>query len=358
MITPIPPAENPNPPKLSGGRKHSLRNGDTFRGEVVRDLGKGEVFIQVGGKPFRAVVTVPVKEGEVHEFRVKTAASKGGLPVLEFAPNKVPPQDSPLQRLGGISSILQDLTSSTSDKNLSPRTSVLLRDLSRALQGFAYRQGAGDTERWISRSMIEGGMFWENKVARYLLQGQGSTRGGWRGKLGNDLKGMLLELRESLKQERRDTPEVDPLSRRVEQAIELIQRVQLENQTPPAEEGGWTFLLPGRAEEGFSDVELHVRRNRKKKGETRFSLLMEFSSLGPVGVNCSVLDPSISVSFQVRDEATAEWVRLNLPSLEQALREKGLMPGHLVCMAGGTASVENGLGFSGGKHPDSVNLVI
>jgi hypothetical protein len=358
MITRIPSQENPASPKLRGEKRLSLRSGETFRGEVVRDLGKGEAVIEVGGRPFRAVAAMPLKEGEVYEFRVKTAAVKGGLPVLELAPNKLPPQEVPLRRPDGIGSVLYDLTSSFPTKDLSPRTSALFHDLSRAVQGLFCRHGAGDQERWISRSLTEGGMFWENKVANYLLRGDRSTRGAWKAKLGNDLKGILLELRESMNKEGRDSPEVDAACRKVDQAIDLIQRVQLENHPFPGEEGGWTFLLPGRAEEGFGDVALHVRRNRKKRGEIRFSMFMEFSSLGPLEVTCSVLEPGISIGFQVRDEETAEWVRVNLSSLDQALREKGLLPGQLVCVVAGTASGENGIPPSGGRSHDSVNLVI
>ena len=354
MITQIPPPENPAPLKPRGRGGLVLKKGEIFRGEVIRDLGKGEALIHAGGRTFRASTNATVKEGEICEFRVRSAAVKNRLPVLESVPVRTTlesAQPRPLER------VLQELVSSPPPKGISTGTSALLGDLSRALEGRLLHPGRGETARWISRSIAEGGMFWENRVAKYLLQGPRGGRGGWKARFGNDLKGVLLELQESLKKESRDSPECDTICRKVEEAIDLIQRAQLENIQFLREDGGWAFLLPGRWEEGFSDVELFLRRGGKK-GETRFSMFMEFSSLGPVEVSGSVLDPSISVGFQVKDEQTAEWVRSNLPLLYSALLEKGFMPAKLACVVGTAASGESEVGPSGGQHPDSVNLVI
>lgn len=354
MITQIPPPENPAPLKPRGRGGLVLKKGETFRGEVIRDLGKGEAIIHSGGRTFRASTDLTVKEGGVYEFRVRAAAVKKGLPVLEAMPVRTTLQSAqprPLER------VLHELASSPPPKGISTGTSALLGDLSRVLEGRLFHPGRADTARWISRSIAEGGIFWENRVAKFLLQGMRGGRGGWKGGFGNDLKGMLLELQGSLKKESRDSPECDTLCRKVEEAIDLIQNAQLENIQFLREEGGWAFLLPGRWEEGFSDVDLFLRRSGKK-GETGFSMFMEFSSLGPVEVSGSVMEPSISVAFQVKDEQTAEWVRSNLPLLYSALLEKGFMPAKLACVVGTAASGESEAGPSGGQHPDSVNLVI
>jgi hypothetical protein len=356
MITKVPTPENPPLLRPRGRDLSALRKGEVFKGAVVRDLGKGEILVQAGGKTFRVATDMSLKEGGTYEFRVRTAAWKDGLPVLERAAAKEPLQEAAARRLQGVASVLGELTSAVRAKGISPRTSALLGNLTRALQGLVHQDGPGDAERWLSRSVTEGGMFWENRVAKYLLQGARGGRGAWRDKLGNDIKGMLLELQGSLRKEKGDSPEIDAVCRKTDEAVDLIQRAQLENQQYLGDEGGWSFILPLRVEEGFREVEFFLRRDRKK-GEIRFSLLMDYSSLGEVEVGGSVLEPGITVNFRVKDQETADWVRSNLPLLAGALREKGFMPGPLGCVVGGTAPVGGGV-RPRGRQLDSVHLVI
>jgi hypothetical protein len=121
------------------------------------------------------------------------------------------------------------------------------------------------------------------------------------------------------------------------------------------EEGCWFIFVPGKPEEGFNGAELYARRNGKEK-EIRFSMLLDFSILGPVEVTASILDSAISVRIGVSDEEMAEFVRSNLSILEGAFKEKGLMPARVVCNVHGAASEDaedNGL-----QPTESVDLVI
>ena len=357
MISQIPSPENPALLKSRGRENSALKKGEIFRGEVVRDLGKGEALVQSGGRTLRVATDMPLKEGGVYDFRVRTSAPIGGLPVLESAPGRDSPRGGAISPQQGIAFALHELTSAAvRAKGISPTTSALIGKLSMALQGLFYQEGAEDPVRWVLRSVSEGGMFWENRVARYLLHGTRGGPGAWRERLGNDLKGMLLEIQASLKKEGRDSPEVDAVRRKTEEAVDLIQSEQLENQQYMGEEGGWSFILPVRLQEGAGDVGLFLRRERNK-GAIRFSMMMEFSSLGAVEVGGSVLESGITVNFQVRDKETADWVRSNLPLLGESLREKGFAPGPLACTVDGTVSARC-RARPKGRHPDFINLVI
>ncbi len=338
-------------PKNPAGEKLTLKAGEVFRGQVARDYGKGEVLIHFRGNAFRAFTNLSVKEGEQYDFRVSIPAGKNSLPILTAAPARVSARVAH-QGAEAISGLLSELAIASRLTGLSPRASGLLRNLTRSISAFIYRDQGGDPSAWVSRILTEGGLFWEGKVARYLTQG---TRGNWRARLGNDLKGMLLEVQKSLRSESQDLPEIHSIASRVDEALDFIQKIQLENREF-LREGASCFFVPGRPEEGFEKAELYIRRNKEDK-EIRFSMSLDFSLLGLVEVTASIQEPGISARFDVADEKRAELVRENLPLLESALRGKGLIPGRIVCLADGTAPEDETLSWCGPRS-DSINLVI
>jgi hypothetical protein len=350
MITRIGSTENPT---SAGGKSPdrtiaALKRGEVIRGEVLRDLGRGEVLVRSGGATFRAVTRVPVREGERYDFLVKIAAGKDRPAVLgRAAPHPCRPSyaEKGAER---IPALVSELTSALSAKDLSANTSAILRNLTQALPSTVYGGPGRDPASWLSRFVAEGGLFWEGKVARSLLQG---FKADWRKRAGNDLKGMLLDLKKSLKAERQEMPEIETAGRKVDEALDLIQKMQLENRDLIREEGCWYLFVPGRTEEGFNGAELYLRRNMKEK-ETRFSMLLDFTHLGPTRVTASILESTITVRFEVSDEQKAERVRTSLPLLERGLKDQGLLPGPLVCVVGENDS-------EGMTAPlDSINLVV
>lgn len=356
MITRIRSQENPSSPgspKTPAKGVLNFKKGDVIRGEIVRDYGKGSVLVRSGGAAFRAFTKVSVREGEQYDFRVKVAARKNSPAILERAAKSasMPKTNKGVER---IAAILSEVTSALSAKDLSPKTSAILMNLAHAVPANVYNGPAGDRVSWLLRFIADGGLFWESKVARSLLHG---VRSDWKSKLRNDLKGMLLDLRKSLQSEREDRPEIDSAGKKVDEALDLIQEIQLENRDLLREEGYWVLFVPGRPEQGFNGAELYVRRNMKEK-EIRFSMLLDFTHLGPIEITASILNSTITIRFEVADEQKAESVRMGLPVLEESLRDKGLVPGQLVCVVG---AIESGQGEADPQKvrpADSINLVI
>lgn len=340
-------------PKKSAKGLLDFKKGEVFRGEIVRNFGKGEVLVNCRGKAFRAVTDLNVKEGERYDFRVKSAAGKNSPAVLESLP-KTAPMIHPGKGMERITTLVSELTTALSLKDLGPKTSVVLRSLSDAMPGFIYRGPAGDSVSWLSRFVADSGLFWEAKTARFLKQG---IRGNWKIRLGSDLKGMLLDLQKSLKSEKADSPEIESNSKKVDEALDLLQNIQMENRDLLREEGCWFVFIPGRADEGFQGAEFYAGKKGKEK-EIRFSMLLDFSLLGSVEVTASILETAISVRIEVSDEEKAEFVRSNLNLLEQALKEKGLMPASVVCKVHGTASEDDGGQTDPLPPAESVDLVI
>jgi hypothetical protein len=330
-----------------------FKQGDVFRGEIVRKFAHGEVLVRSGGKSFRAVTDQNVKQGEQCDFRVRSAAGKHSPAVLENLP-KTGPMLHPGKGMERITALVSELSSAISLKNLSPKTSAVLRSLSNALPALVYRGPAGDPVSWLSRFVADGGLFWEGKTARCLKQG---IRSNWKLRLGSDLKGMLLDLQRTLKSEKQESPQIESTCKKVDEALDLIQKIQLENRDLLRVEGCWFVFVPGGSDEGFQGAELYARRSMEEK-EIRFSMLLDFTFLGPVEVTASVLDSAISVRFEVSDEEKAEFVRSNLGLLQEALNEKGLMPARVFCEVHETASKDGGGQAEAVQPGDSVDLVI
>lgn len=330
-----------------------LHQGELFRGEIVRVYGTGEVLIHSGGKAFHALADQGVREGGVYEFRVKSPAAKDALPVLEVHPSKTFPQ-AQARSAESMPALLSVLASSAPVKGLGSKTSLLLKNLTRFINSAVYRDQGGDQGVWLSRCLSQGGLFWEGKIARYLMQG---IRGNWKSRVGNDLKGILLELQSSLKSERQDREEIVSFSGKVDDALNHIRSVQMENINFLREEGGLCFYIPARPEEGFREAELYVGKPGKEK-DVRFSMFLDLSYLGTVGVSATIQNSMISVTFQLPDEKRAELVRTKLPDLESGLRQKGLMPHSLGCVLGGSATSDGDAPFQGAPPADSVRVVI
>jgi hypothetical protein len=193
------------------------------------------------------------------------------------------------------------------------------------------REGSG---AWFSRLFEASGLFWESKVAKYLLSG---GKGPWKAVIGDDLKGMLLELRSALREENRGEPTLEGLGQKVEETLRLVETQQTGNLSLPGEEGGWFCFIPAYPEEGLVQADLVCARKKGSK-ELRFALHLEFSSLGAVDVSASVLGSSLAVHFRAADEEKARWITDSLPLLEEGLREMGIGTRSMCCTVLGEAS--------------------
>jgi len=339
--------------KRTEKEKADFRQGEVLRGEIVRKFEKGEVLVFSRGKAFRALTNTNVKEGAQYDFRVSVAADKHTPMVLETLP-----KNTPVLQIGKamekIIAVVSELPKALSPESVNPKTASVLKSLANAVPDFLYRGPSGDPVAWLSRLVSDGGLFWEGKTARFLKQG---FPGSWRFRLGSDLKGMLMELKSALSSEKQDKPEIESTAKKVDEAIDLIQKIQLDNRDLLRTEGCWFIFLPGKPEEGFQGAELYARRGLEEE-EVRFSMLLEFTSFGFVEVNASVFRSAVSARIEVSDEEKAEFVRRHLNLLGHALKEKGLMPGRIVCDVHGTSPGDEEIrnGFS--ESTDSVDLVI
>lgn len=330
-----------------------LTQGEIFRGRVIGRDG-GDVLVSFRGRQFPAQIDSRVREGEEYRFQVKSWGDRVILRVLHEAGAAGPAGTGRSRQGERLAGLLKDLSSFQPPKDLSPETHRLIRNLGELLPSLIYREPKGDPSLWLSRYFAASGFFWESKVARYLL---GGGKGPWRSVLGDDLKGMLLELRRSIREESRGEPTLAAFSKKVEEAVRLIEGQQVGNLSLRGEEGGWFCFIPAQSEEGLVQADLFCTRKRGSK-EIRFALYLEFTSLGPLEVAASILDSSLTVHFRAADEERACLITESFPLLDAGLKELGITTRSMRCTVQGEASREPGSPESGEGPGYSLDLVI
>lgn len=310
-----------------------FKTGDTFKGTVVQKYpGKGEILVSVRGERFRAHTGLGLKEGEEYRFQVKYAGPRIELRVLAGKPHR---GDSLVNDWAvgrdarqGLSVLLRDLAAAHTMKDLTPPAREALIILSRLLPSFVYGKPEDQGVSWVMNYLQKSGLFWENKVVRYLLRIH--QKGARSGVPAGDLKGILLSLEAALGKGGSGDRETEGLALKVREALQLIEQDQFLNLTSLREEAGWCFFVPGLQEEGFLGAEVFVSKE-SKGGEIRFIMLLEFSELGQMEVMLTIQEAVLNARILLEDEGRAALVREHLSLLEESLRDGGIKAGTIAC---------------------------
>jgi hypothetical protein len=312
------------------------------------------MLVSFRGRALAAQVDARVQSGEEYRFQVKSSGNRVVLGVLQEAGKREPALTGRSNQGENLAVLLRDLAAFRPPHDLGPRANHLLQHLERLTPALIY-SGPGEVPgNWFSRFFASSGLFWEGKVAKYLLAG---GKGPWKNVPGDDLKGALLELRGALREESPGDPTLEGLRQKVDETLRLVEVQQAGNLSVPGEEGGWFCFIPAYPEEGLVQADLFCTRKGGSK-EVRFALHLEFTSLGAVDVSASVLDSSLAVHFQAADEARARWITDSLPLLEEALKEMGIGTRSMRCTVQGEASEGPGPFEAGEGSAASLDVVI
>ena len=151
----------------------NFKVGETFKGTVIQRLSNREVLVGARGQQFRAHTALNLQEGQQHHFQVKSLGSKIELKVLDG-------EASSQRSLAGdwasarknrtrLVKILAELSSTRIPKALPSEAKEALGSLTRLLPGVVYNGPEKDAAQWLMRTIPGSGLFWESKVAGYLL---------------------------------------------------------------------------------------------------------------------------------------------------------------------------------------------
>jgi hypothetical protein len=309
----------------------TFRSGDIFRGRVIQRSPQGRFLVTARERAFLAQSGLSLKEGQEYLFQVRSVDPRVELKILEFGGIK---RGSPagLWASGRVAraqlaGILGELSVAYKFRDLPPEAKRAYEGLASLLPTVIYRGPGVDDGPWLSRLLLQSGLFWENRITRYFT---GHGRGPWKPFLARDLKGMLLMMDASLRSIDVVQDHMDSPAMKVKQALHIIEQDQLFNLSSAREDLGWLWFIPGLEDEGFRKAEVFYIREHGEK-EIRFSILLEFIWLGELDVQVYMLGKRINVRIQAEDAEKADYLRAHLPSLASGLQEAGMSPGMITC---------------------------
>lgn len=312
----------------------NFKVGETFKGTVIQRLSNREVLVGARGRQFRAHTALNLQEGQQHHFQVKSLGSKVELKVVDG-------EASSQRSLAGdwasgretrtrLVKILAELSSARIPKALPSEAKEALGSLTRLLPGVVYNGPEKDAAQWLMRTILGSGLFWESKVAGYLL---GDKKEPWNRMMAGDLKGLLLSLEKAFAGREGRNGQIKALAQKIREALHIIEQDQFLSLSALREETGWVMLLPGLRDDGFIDAEIFVEKHDEEE-DIRFHLVLEFTLLGQIEATVAIAHGAVDVRMFLEDEEKAAYVSEQLEQLEKALEKAGLRPGRIVCGVG------------------------
>lgn len=312
----------------------NFKVGETFKGTVIQRLSGREVLVGARGLQFRAHTALNLQQGQQHHFQVKSLGTNVELKVLD---GEVGPQPSlsgdwtsARESRARLMKILVELSSARIPKALSSEAKEALGKLTRLSPAVVYGGSEKDAAQRLMRIIQGSGLFWESKVARYLL---GDKKEPWNRLVAGDLKGLLLSLEKTFAGREDRDGQMKALAQKIREALYIIEQDQFLNLTALREETGWFMFLPGLGDGGRINAEIFVEKIDEGE-DIRFCLVMEFTHLGLIESTVAITHGTVNVSMFLEDETMAAYVSEQLSQLEKAFEKCGLRPGTITCGVG------------------------
>jgi hypothetical protein len=332
----------------------NLKNGDIIRAKVTGKLPDGGILISANGRQLNVVTGLNLPEGSRHLFQVNLIGSKIELRLLEGTAPKsgqpvlIMPPNASGETLTGI---LSELKTALDQAGLNRTAAQALNNLKQIMPSIQYGNPRDHNGMWIKQNILSSGLFWENKVVDFLSEDKSNPI---KKIMKGDLKAILLSLQKGLMGE--DNDGNDALTMKVKQALNLIEGNQQLNLSTLEQGLGWLFVIPG-LEDAFSNAELFVKKGDGKNG-IFFSLLLEFTQLGRLEANVSMIESRTSIKILMDDEEKTGIVNDNLPLLEAGLKALGMADVKVSCDVRNGDTVIGSLSPTLSGRSKTVNIVI
>ncbi|MFC1822943.1 flagellar hook-length control protein FliK [Thermodesulfobacteriota bacterium] len=334
-----------------------LTPGEVVRGVVIRKKSGGVYLISARGKHFSAYSELDLKPNQQHRFEVKSTNPRVELKLLDGGLLK---WRSPIQlwtegrtTRDQLAAILKSLPSALHGKGLNSASRQVLEQIQNLLPAIIYSSPKTKDSLWLPRYLLSSGLFWENKVARYLF---GEKKGPLTNLTTTDLKGLLLSLLKNVQSEAGKQPDLQSLALKLHQSLQFIEQDQLLNYASLRDGLGWFWFIPSRPEEGLNNAEVFIRQNDSE--EINFSIFLDLSLLRHMEVNLSLVKSFVSVAIHVEDKEKSDFINENIPSLGQNLKKAGLNVSTITCGVKETHDIQNTIFSEANAQAPSVHVVI
>jgi hypothetical protein len=220
-----------------------------------------------------------------------------------------------------VNSLLADLIKEAESKNDNRAIEKILNHLKSHLSKILYKEAEGDEES-MKRLIRGSGLTWEKKLAEALAAGKDKSL---KGLAKEDLKSLLLSLKNALSAHRANGQESENISQKVERTLQFIEQNQLLNLIALKAGMGPLFFIPGFTEEGLIRAEVFLKEKRKKEGgEFHLILFMQFTQLGPMEAHITFKDDKIHLQMFLADQDKADFLKSNQAALEAGFKKIGI----------------------------------
>ena len=308
-----------------------FRPGEILKGVVIQKLRGGEVIISGKGKQFLAYTNLNLEEGSTHHFQVRKVGIRTDLKVLGGLIEEL---ESPIKLWASnrviranLEGILAGLIRAHKLPGISNASRRALVDLKRFSPVIIFNDKINDPSVWLSSYLQGNGIFWENKIARFLHGKSGKTVEKL---MLSDLKGVLMNLMKNLAMEDQNQDYIKSILSDLKKALFLIEQDQFLNLASIKEGFGWFWFMPGNTEGGFQGAELFVKK-KGEEDELAISLLLEFTKLGKMQADISIVNSCTCVKICAEDRQRADIITENLPILKKNLQALGMSIGTITC---------------------------
>jgi hypothetical protein len=307
-----------------------LLPGDRFSGKVLSVLPENRAILLVNGQQVEVLSTVPLKEGRSQQFLVQATGPETLLRVLDAGDPEIPRGLRTLVSLDmvrtRIGRELVDLMGRMSSATLTAKSRQILLELRVMADQILYGSGREDG-RWVLKSLGASGLFWENKVARYLLD---PRRGLERPHEDQDLKAILHRFAKGLGEEDMDAAERHRSTQMIENMIQLIEREQFISLSAEKLGWHWFWMLPEHEASSFGGAEIFGGKGRDGDG-IHLLIRLAFSTVGQVEAEVSLRGGALSVQITMEDHEKLGAALEDLEDLRRRLEGPGMKVAQLSC---------------------------
>jgi hypothetical protein len=315
-----------------------LRRGEVVEGRIVRAVSPHHAILLIKGKQLVARTPHALKDDAVVFFKVDQIAPEYVLKLMEVSPDS-PGGLSSLIRIGDIDgklyqSLIESIDPSKPSSQIASnqRLPGVIRQIWHLMRRISLAPDRRPDPQFLQSLMEGSGLVWENKLMKALLFAGLAGRNQAQALLRQDLKGLALA---ALKDE---TTHGLISSEGLSRFVDSLEQFQLANLIGLEEKGKAMLVIPMQWGDSFRFAQLlidlpnddHQVNGRDEKPLT-LSLFLDMSRLGPIRVDCSVVDRAIRVCFLVCSEKIQVFLDGLTSDLKNQLERHGFSVRQITC---------------------------
>lgn len=286
------------------------------------------MLLLVKGERLIANTHAALDEGSAVTLKVEKASPDPILKLMKIEGENVDVVNTSIILNGIERNLWKTIIENLDQSSLPIKEKELLKELVRDTSEKFFSKPSPDM---LAELLNKSGLFWENKIREYLTSRNPQSI-NIQELLTGDLKGLISKLMTS------ESGKSEHFTR----FFSMIQNVQLLNHFGFDQDGKIFIPLPLQLADGYFTVgqllihsDQHKngrgRQTAVKNGSFRVSFLLELSSLGPLRADLAIHDKQITGRFLTIKIETKHILEKYLPSLIDALSDKGFSISHLEC---------------------------